>query len=284
MAFMKLFSQRNGFVKARDIIQKESMDADLKIGLWNVLCIFVWGSFKNPFLYNDTSFDSFIKQIWMYFFKYPLDTLDPYWDTTYPKIKQKYLNFEWYQVYDFLEFILNNYPRDTSQAFIDACNLVLEKERSAYRFVGNVITEITSEVEIKEIDEVIHKSPNNVQKHLTTALKLLSDKKKPDYRNSIKESISAVESICIQISGDENATLGKALTQIEENGKVKLHRALKGSFSKLYGYTSATDGIRHALLEDDNLDFEDAKFMLVSCSSFTNYLIIKSNKAGIKLK
>ncbi|MGQ9708742.1 MAG: AbiJ-NTD4 domain-containing protein, partial [bacterium] len=36
-------------------------------------------------------------------------------------------------------------------------------------------------------------------------------------------------------------------------------------------------------LDEPNLSFEDAKFMLVSCSAFINYLITKAAKAGIKI-
>jgi hypothetical protein len=35
-------------------------------------------------------------------------------------------------------------------------------------------------------------------------------------------------------------------------------------------------------MDEDKIDFEDAKFMLVSCSTFVNYLVVKSSKAGIK--
>ncbi len=58
-----------------------------------------------------------------------------------------------------------------------------------------------------------------------------------------------------------------------------MHPALNRAFSNLYGYTSGGDGIRHALLDEPNLDFEDAKFMIVSCSGFINYLISKASKA-----
>lgn len=51
------------------------------------------------------------------------------------------------------------------------------------------------------------------------------------------------------------------------------------AFAALYGYTSDSGGIRHSLLEDDiSVSFEDAKFMLVSCSAFINYLKIKIEK------
>ncbi|KAB0477571.1 hypothetical protein, partial [Pseudomonas vancouverensis] len=115
---------------------------------------------------------------------------------------------------------------------------------------------------------------SGVQLHLNQALKLMSDRQNPDYRNSIKESISAVESICKIITQDDKATLGKALKIIEE--KYSLHAALKSSLSQLYGYASDGDGIRHAMLEESILSYIDAKFMLVSCTNFINYLIEKT--------
>lgn len=52
---------------------------------------------------------------------------------------------------------------------------------------------------------------------------------------------------------------------------------MKKAFSSLYGYTSDDAGIRHALTDNDrNVDFHEAKFMLVTCSSFINFL--KSRK------
>ena len=166
---------------------------------------------------------------------------------------------------------------------MDLCNSFLERELSAYRFIGGKITQITSEEEISEIEEVleISKPLKAVNTHLKRALDLFTDKKSPDYRNSIKESISAVEAFCNLITKSNKATLGKALKKIEN--KVSLHSALKSAFNNLYGYTSDADGIRHALLDEPNLDFEDAKFMLVSCSTFINYLAIKASKAGIKI-
>src|SRR5690606_13229916 len=111
----------------------------------------------------------------------------------------------------------------------------------------------------------------------------LSNREHPDYRNSIKESISAVEAISKQIAGDSKTTLGKALSKIERKGQVDLNPSLKSGFSSIYGYTNDADGIRHALMGTSNLEAEDAKFMLISCSAFINYLIVKADKAGIEL-
>jgi hypothetical protein len=61
-----------------------------------------------------------------------------------------------------------------------------------------------------------------------------------------------------------------------------IHKDLKEGFKKFYHYTSDSDGIRHGLMDEDRLSSEDAKFMIVSCSAFINYLIVKAQKVGIK--
>ena len=162
--------------------------------------------------------------------------------------------------------------------FIDSCNLILESEMSACRLVNKQIIEITAEEEISSIEEAIKNTDsfNGVQTHLQTALSLLADRKQPDYRNSIKESISAVEALAKVLTGDDKATLGDALKILEKNSK--LHGSLKSGFSSLYGWTSAAEGIRHAMLDDPNLKFDYAKFMLVACTAFVNYLIGKTSE------
>lgn len=281
---MKLFSQRKGLKPVKSVIQIDSMDSDLRNGLWNSLVIFYWDQVKGDWLPNYTNVNLLLKILWLDYFKKPIDTIKNYWEYTYEEIRKYFFNCPWYEVYDFIEFIANNYPEErTNQKFMDFCNSILEKELSAYRFVGGKITQITSEVEISQIEEALEvTSPfKAVNIHLKSALDLLSDRKSPDYRNSIKESISAVEAICKLIVKDEKATLSEALKKIDD--KLPLHSALKKAFDSLYGYTSNAEGIRHALLNEPNLSFEDAKFMLVSCSAFINYLINKAQKAGIKI-
>jgi hypothetical protein len=280
---MSRFSQRVGIISPKNIIQTNGMDDDLRTGLWNMLSIFLWETFAYSFLYEDENFHLYFKRLWISFFKRPLDSLETYWKDTYSELRTIFFKIEWWEVYDFIEFTVENYPRDNVEDFINGCNKMLERELSAYRFVSNVITEITSKEEINEIEKSLDSAPILIRRHLSNALEKLSDRKNPDFRNSIKESISAVEAVSIKISGDDSATLGKALTQIERNGNVKLHKALKEAFSKLYGYTNDAEGIRHALLDESTLDFEDAKFMLVTASAFVNYLIVKANKAEINL-
>ena len=279
---MTLFSHRKGLKKVRTEIQVNSMDQALRNRLWNVLDNYYWkGRIHESWRIADNDKILF-RRLWHRYFKKPVDDLVFFWDDDLAKIREYFFKCSWNEVYDFIEAVLELNPYiQTSENFKSTCNEVLQAELSAYRFVGNQIIQITSEEEISEIEEALETPLTPVKTHLEKSLKLLSDRESPDYRNSIKESISAVESICRLITKNKDATLGQALKEVES--KVGLHGALKKAFSNLYGYTSSAEGIRHALLDESTLSFEDAKFMLVSCSAFINYLTSKVEKAGIEL-
>jgi hypothetical protein len=153
-------------------------------------------------------------------------------------------------------------------------NTVLETENAAYRVVGTEVVEITDTNEIKAIEEALGHPDVPVRTHIQSALAMLSDRTAPDYRNAIKEAISAVEAACRLVTGLKAATLGDALKKIPD-----LHPALKKSFLALYGFTSDASGIRHSLLDEPNLTYADAKFMLAACAAFVSYLRANTHKA-----
>lgn len=268
------FSQRIKIRPASKPIQLESMDKDLRNSLWSLLSIYYWEKYiPTHDMVENSALENFIQVLWLNFFKTPIDSIPFAMTDCRASIREYYFKTEWYNVYDFIEFVASNGPHGSKSEFITECNNFLERENSGYRFVDNLITGITSEVEILSIEEAINKSTKygGVKKHLQTALDHLSDRKNPDYRNSIKESISAVESLAKQISGKKTATLGEIVKELEKDGI--LHKALKNAFSSLYGYTSDAKGIRHALLDKSKLTKSDAQFMLVCCSAFINYVI-----------
>lgn len=290
MGDMGLFSQRRGLKPIKEVIQLDSMDADLRNGLWDALTLHYWpsGSSQVYRLPDDQNLLSQCQRLWHRYFKIPMDTIPRMWSDAYSGIRGYFFDCEWYEVYDFVEFIANNpfgYYNATNARFMNSCNKILERELSGYRFVGGRITAITSEEEIAEVEEA--QQPTGVlapvSRHMQRALELMADRQAPDYRNSIKEAVSAVEAMCNLVARKSSATLTQALKELDRNNTVVMHPALRGAFEKLYGYTSDAEGIRHALLDEPNLDFEDAKFMLVSCSAFVNYLKAKAAKAGIEL-
>ena len=246
------------------------MDVTLRSSLWNALDLLVWsrGNFLGDITFDTPGIEPFSRSLWMNYFKKPMDSRPEYSSGIYDEIRTHFFKCQWYEVYDFLEFVLEQF---SNRELNDLINAVLDEELSAYRYVNGVITEITDAQEIEMLEEALADSDfPGVSNHLQRALELMSDRKNPDYRNSIKESISAVESLCQAITGNPKATLGDALKVIERAGK--LHPALKGAFSQLYGFTSDEGGIRHAMLEEPKLSSADARFFLMACTAFANYL------------
>jgi hypothetical protein len=270
------FSQRMGIRPPLKPFQTDSMDRDLRNGLWNAFCVECFDRLLG------TDEDRFYARCWHEFFKLPLDEIG---EDAPPRdvIRGRFFSAEWYDVYDFLEFALGFLRDVQAERFRATCNDVFERENAGYRFVGPQIAPITSESEGEAIEEAIDESVPfaGVHTHLKRALEHLSDRKNPDYRNSIKESISAVEALSCVVTGNTSATLGDALKRIEP--RFGLHPALKQAFCKLYGWTSDAQGIRHALMDEEQVSFSDAKFMLVACSAFVNYLLGKAAESGTSL-
>ena len=138
--------------------------------------------------------------------------------------------------------------------------------------MGNEIVEITSDIEIRRVDTRFPAASQLLENTCKPRFPFVRSKK-PDYRNSIKESISAVEAICRLISNDPKATLGPAVKQV--SAKAPFHPAFEKGLAALYGFTSDEDGIRHSLLEESHLDHSDAQFMLVLASGFCSFLLGK---------
>lgn len=275
------FSERHGFVAPRSILQIDDMDDELRTSLWNVVQEIIWDSHQSRSHYSYTTHSSLydlIKRYWRDFFKIPVNDIPEYIQNMVQAAREWFFNAEWYEVYDFMEFTASIWEVSRGR-FVDAANAVLEREVSGYRLVDNKVVPITSKEELSAIEEALQETESlaGAHTHLSHALALLGDRKKPDYRNSIKESISAVESAAQSITGNPSASLGDVLKYIST--KAPMHPALNKSLSLLYGYTSDASGIRHALLEKSDLDFIDAKFMLAVCSSFVNYLLGKAGQA-----
>ena len=282
---MTSFSELYGYKPAKSAVQIEAMDNDLRISLWNALESFYWSTADTDCYLSHSANQqilSLLRLILYEHLKLPIDKIGNFWEPEHKQIKEYFFSCRWNEVIDFIQFVANHYyDPHVNEGFKEECNRVLKREVSGYRFAGDIIVQITSEEEIAEIEEVLQRSESTdpIAIHLKSALDCYSDRQSPDYRNSIKESVSAVEAMCDSIVGKDKAKLGEALKIITD--KVELHPALRKAFSSLYGYTSDADGIRHALLEESKLDAEDAKFMLVACSAFINYLRVKVSKAEI---
>jgi hypothetical protein len=274
------FSQRIGKKPVAKQIQNDNIDNDLRIGIWNIINILVFPKLFEPNCRNKVK-EQFTNNLWHNFYKLPIDTIPELDYQIKDFIREYFYRGEWYEIYDFIEFI--NETRlyhNFSEEFTSRINEILVREFSAYRLINGIISPITNEAEMSEIQTAIEitddfKEFYGASIHLSDSLKKLSERKNPDYRNSIKESISAVENVCRVITGE--STLGKALQNLERH-EVKISGTILSGMEKLYSHTNSKDsGVRHAIIEEYNKpDFDYAKFYIVICSAFINLVIGKS--------
>ncbi len=188
--------------------------------------------------------------------------------------------YQWYEKFDIIEESLSylkmfdekNYNQISCFEYLkNDLNSEFERLNVGHRVVDEYVTDIISDEEITSVESVVSQSDDQVKEHIQNAIMLYSQRPDADYRNSIKESISAVEAFCRKKTGEN--TLGKALKKLEESG-TPIHPRLKSAFEQLYAYTNdGSTGIRHALIEAEYVPSNsEALFMLVSCSALINYL------------
>jgi len=270
-------------------MQLESLDRETRNRLWSLLKVYIWDRWNRDINYNHDakSLDNLLIRLWFRYFKEPIDTKPPLHfvgpangkKSLYDILRDYFFRCLWNEVFDLVEFIIGDWPYEESTTQLVAeMNGVLREESSAYRIVGRQFNEITNESEIAEVDAAAETALGGVSTHIATAVKFLSDRKTPDYRNSVKESISAVESLFKVLTKNQAATLADGLKEVKRTAVI--HASLIEGFNKIYGYTSDQAGIRHAIFDTDKTTHADAKFMLVSCSAFINYVLGKWAESG----
>ena len=124
---------------------------------------------------------------------------------------------------------------------------------------------------IHALEAVKQKGPEGAEAHLRDAAEHINAQR---YADSIRESISAVESVARTIDPKASTTLGPALSSLEKAGVLK-HGVFKEALQKLYGYTNSEEGIRHCLMDEGeaNVGLEEAVFMFSACAIFSAYLL-----------
>ena len=268
---MSLFSERNKYVEKP--LQIETMSNELRNRIWNTYIMDIDTDRKRT-----NYLEEIMDACGLRFVKIYVDQ-DVYQNLG---ILERWFNrAEWYRIYDFVEVYLS-YLRDGR--FIQAkqdFNAILQAENASYRIIGNKVGRITNQAEIECIEEAQSTEYENVNTHIQKATKLFSQRPNPDYENSIKESISAVEALCSIITGmtGKSSTLGNTIKHLKDKG-VHIHPAMESAYSSLYGFTNDEGGIRHGRMDFKDAPAEDAKYMLVSCSAFVNYLMEKWSKVS----
>lgn len=292
--FKILFSQREGLIIESSIIAKDSINQNVinAIGsCYDVLCQNLLTAQNERYYSHGHTFIQIDieRELWIHFANRRLALFED--NGRYYLVFDELLmksHLPWNRILDLVEYVckwisvnVSTYPylNDLLKEFESNINHEFDRLDYGYRIVNHCIVDITSDVEMETVNEAIAGSQDNVREHMQSAIAHYSARPNPDVRSAIKESISAVEAVCRELTGDD--TLGKALKHLEENGVV-IHKMLKDQFTKFYVYTNdPNSGIRHALMDVEGTyvpSKDEAYYMIVSCCAFVNYLRRKVGK------
>ena len=284
------FSDRNKINPVNTTIQIKDFDKRTRVQLQNMLSNMYEKVYQGDLSYLNENIQLFFRYVLGEIYSERIDVRTKYDDDVFWKmVNGTILNDGYDDVLTLIEGIVQywdkyiqnerlynpyNYRVFGEKSVFSVANGIFEQEYIGYRFIDGIITPITDDLEINAIDETLKNTYEPVKNNISKANSLLADRDNPDYENSIKESISAVEALCQIIAGVDGreATLGNTLKKMEDNGVI-IHKGLQSAFQKLYGYTSNANGVRHAGdIGGSSSTFEEAKFMLVACCAFINYL------------
>lgn len=183
---------------------------------------------------------------------------------------------DWHELYDLILHLPRWTEHGLAGTWQSMATKFLETERSPYRFSGNTLVAITSEAELTSVGDAAAVAGKfaPAANHLRKALEKFSQRPVADYENSVKEAASSVESALTVAT--EEPDVGSATRKFAT--KFEVHPALMDSASKLFGYASDREGVRHGARGSGKpVDFDEAKLAIVSASAWLNYIAAKAS-------
>ena len=278
------FSQAYGYEELPQPLKLEEISDRARTKLWNILFEFV----QSKSIYDDDDCRTYVGGIWpdilaflhLDHYGYALDELYYSMDD-FMGYKSRFMDDQFNELFDLLLAIMRH--PECPQAFIWAVADVFKEFRLAYvvdidppptiypsatREEGEAVLRATAELSKAGLAGAVN--------HLRKAADCINQGDPP---GAVRESIHAVESTARSLDPKAN-TLKPALRSLEAAGG--LHPALKEAFSKLYGFASDEQGIRHALIDSPqaNVGQDEAVFMLGACASFSSYLARKHRRSA----
>ena len=265
------FSQAQGYEPLPQPLQLEELSREARVGFWNA---FYSTHTENAHMYGIASdWLNVLRSLHTDYFNDGLDSFDPHDQFIVHAYKSYFLESDFNKVFDLIIFMVRH--PECPNRFIGGVMATFMEHRLAYVFDYKSLTiyPATTPEEGKAIIEAVRQLDQDglsgARQHLIEASTLINQR---HWANSIKESISAVESVAREIApGTRN--LGSALNQLGHRGMLE-HPSLRNGLEKLYEYTNEEGGIRHARLNEDasNVGQDEAVFMLGACASFASYL------------
>lgn len=271
------FSERHGFKSVRYEVQIDDFDDETRVAIWNAYYESHYALLTSNQNDLHRTLTSAAKFYWAKFLKLDLDQFSDY-NVSLAYLKPVITEAQFWRSLDFIEMVVEHQLLSTmTPAFVRAINAVFEEHLVGYRLIGAQVTRLETPTEVGAVNEALEAVSGDelagIRHSLENAIRLMSDRTSPDFANSVKESVSAVEGMVKRVTGD--GVLSTGLKKLEKQG-IEVHPALLAGWDKLYGWASSEDGVRHSATVPPRVDLATARFMLVTCAAFVTYLVDQS--------
>ena len=289
------FSQRYGYDPLPEPMRLECLSDDLRREIWNTILSFLDSITSASFGTQLEEYDNQdIRFILGKILRKPEDEINTDKKHLVYCIKNIILKDSFNGVLDFLEhfldFILHSSKRNSyvdAMKYINRIEDLFERYAAAYyldiskmplQFVPRGSKE-QGEATQQAIETIQDADMDGASTHLRKAAKNINEGQFPD---SVRESIRAVEAVARRIDST-SSTLGDALKSLKDK-HLLTNTQLKAGFEKLYAYTNSEEGVRHALVfqNDAKVGVDEALFMYGACASFAAYLVSKHRQQSEK--
>lgn len=206
----------------------------------------------------------------------------------------------WAKIYDFCERLYShlanqdgwednfgNYTekisRTESQAYItgELQRLFLE-EALAYEFTDGAVRRRGRKhtVELASKSQVVLGDPKlmSARQHFEKALQFFRHPTKPDYENSVKEAVCAVEATGkVLFPMAKASTLGDLIKWFGSTTTVTVPKAINQTLTGIYAFRNGGEGISHGASTGGRASVEVTEYVLAVCASQIIYFVDLAN-------
>ena len=258
------FRQRMG-LDLRDVLQIDIMDQKTKNRLYNVLNSFMHSRY-NTYLSTELTFH--IANV----LGLKTGGNQYYEQKLLPSIFDKY---DYSYIYSILEYAYMEIEEE--EKFIEAINGVLEREKCNYRMnpEGEFI-KVSDDNELELLEKASNSNINPVDEHMKKAITEYSQRTSDiNYDTVCHEAIKAVESLAKSVLGDsyKDKTLSQCKGELRD--QLNIPPFVMAPLDKIWEMSNQ-EGIRHGKKETADaivIGEPEAYYILMSCSSFINYVL-----------
>jgi hypothetical protein len=190
--------------------------------------------------------------------------------TSWPRLYEALKQFEWWQIYDFIEYVYGSRTTFFQREFWFSLNEFFADQKIGYQmnrggeiiYRGSEAFEAT--VELAEVS-LVATGRKTAKDELHKAVKSLSERPVPDLTGAVQHAMAALECVANDVCGESGQTLGDVIKRNPDRFPEPLGTAV----SKLYGF--ASNNGRH-ITEGREPDLKEVELIVGVAATVATYL------------